>query len=110
MKHANNLFVLPDPLPEREYFETLMPDANVRIERIISTGQFTPPGVWLEENTDEWVVLLRGSAVIGYEDQRTIELEEGDWILIPAHTMHRVVSTTLDPPCVWLAIHGKLRK
>lgn len=110
MKHVNNLFALPDPLPEAEHFEALVPDSSVRIEKIVSTGQFTPPGVWLEEDADEWVALLRGRAVIGYEDQRTVELEEGDWILIPAHTRHRVASTTVDPPCVWLAIHGKLRK
>jgi len=110
VKHANNLFALPDPLPEGEFFETLMPASSVRVERIVSTGQFTPPGVWLEEDVDEWVALLQGSAAIGYEDQRMVELEQGDWILIPAHTRHRVVSTTADPPCVWLAIHGKLRK
>lgn len=110
MKHANNLFSIPDPFPEDEVFEDLIPDSCVKIERIISTGQVTPPGVWLEEDIDEWVALLQGSAVIGYENQRMVELEQGDWVLIPAHTRHRVASTTVDPPCVWLAIHGKLRK
>lgn len=109
MTHRNNLFSLPDPLPEEEFFEDLVPDSSVRIERIISTGHVTPPGVWLKEESDEWVSLLQGSAVIEYEEGRKVELELGDWILIPAHTRHRVGSTTADPPCVWLAVHGKLR-
>lgn len=108
MKHTNNLFTLPHPFPEGEVFESLIPDSCVKIERIISAGQATALGVWLEQDMDEWVVLLQGMAVIGYEGNRTVDLEPGDWILIPAHRKHRVVSTSGAPPCVWLAVHGKL--
>lgn len=108
MRHARNLFSLPDRLPEEEMFESLIPDSCVRIERIISAGQITPSGVWLEQDVDEWVVLLQGLAVIGYEGDRRVDLEPGDWILIPAHTKHRVLRTSAEPPCVWLAVHGEL--
>ncbi|HBG14253.1 MAG TPA: cupin, partial [Synergistaceae bacterium] len=47
-------------------------------------------------------------AALEYEDGRRSELDRGDWILIPAYTRHRVVLTSSSPPCVWLAVHGKL--
>ncbi len=108
MSAWGNLFSLPETLPEEEVFEDLLPVSPVRIERIISTGQVTPCGIWLQQEMDEWVVLLQGQAVLGYEDGRRSELNRGDWILIPASTRHRVVFTSSSPPCVWLAIHGKL--
>ncbi len=39
-----NLFHLPDPLPDHELFEPLLPDHGVLIERIVSAGQTTPEG------------------------------------------------------------------
>jgi len=33
------------------------------------------------------------------------ELNEGDWILLPARCHHRVTWTRAAPPTVWLAIH-----
>jgi cupin 2 domain-containing protein len=110
LKHSRNLYVLPDPLPPEEFFETLIPDSCVRIERIISRGQITPAGLWLDQDDDEWVVLLQGKAIIEYPENMKAELEQGDWIFIPAHTKHRVAFTSFDPPCIWLAVHGRLRK
>ncbi|MDA0746812.1 MAG: cupin domain-containing protein [bacterium] len=103
-----NLFSLPDPLPNRELFEPLFPDAGILVERIVSTGQSTPPGEWHDQDRDEWVVLLQGKAVLSYEDGQTLSLQPGDHTFIPAHKKHRVESTSTDPPCIWLAVHGKL--
>jgi len=110
LKHSRNLFLVPDPLPAEELFETLVPDGSVRIERIMSFGHTTPAGSWLEQDDDEWVVLLQGRSVIEYPKNIKVDLEQGDWILIPAHTKHRVAFTSFDPPCIWLAVHGRLRK
>jgi cupin 2 domain-containing protein len=32
-------------------------------------------------------------------------LGAGDTIFIPAHTPHRVVTTSTNPQCIWLAVH-----
>jgi cupin 2 domain-containing protein len=103
-----NLFNLPDPLPTQEQFDTLIPDHGVKIERILSTGQITPEGEWYDQDRDEWVILLQGNAKLEYEDGQTLSLKSGDHILIPAHKKHRVVYTSTDPPCIWLAVHGAL--
>jgi cupin 2 domain-containing protein len=42
-----NLFSLPASMAEEEVFEAIIPDRGVFIERILSTGQVTPPGVCL---------------------------------------------------------------
>jgi len=32
-------------------------------------------------------------------------LVSGDYLFIPAHTPHRVVETSAEPQCIWLAVH-----
>ncbi|HIK33665.1 MAG TPA: cupin domain-containing protein [Oscillatoriales cyanobacterium M59_W2019_021] len=100
-----NIFHLPSDLPQEEYFEPLLSQGNLLIERIISTGQTTPPGEWYDQDRDEWVVLLQGEATLGYEDGSTKVLTAGDWVLISAHQKHRVEFTSTQPPCIWLAVH-----
>jgi cupin 2 domain-containing protein len=103
-----NLFSLPEALSDEELFEPLIPDHGVLIERIISTGQATPPGQWYDQERDEWVVLLQGHATVSFETGDVLELEAGEAVLIRAHQRHRVDKTSVRPPCIWLAVHGRL--
>jgi len=104
-----NIFQLPAELPATELLEALIPDQGILIERIISSGQASPAGEWYDQDRDEWVVLLQGIAEIAWEDGRQQQLIAGDWLMIPAHERHRVVWTSPEPNCIWLAVHGKLR-
>jgi cupin 2 domain-containing protein len=103
---AGNLYAgLPVRLAE-ERTDVLARTRGARVERIVSTGQATPPGEWYDQDDDEWVVLLTGAAGLlleGEEAART--LERGDWVLIPAHVRHRVEWTAAGEPTVWLAVH-----
>jgi cupin 2 domain-containing protein len=54
--------------------ERLAGGEGVVVERIVSTGQATAPGVWLEQAQDEWVVLLVGEAEVVYEDGWRVRL------------------------------------
>ncbi len=103
--HSMNIFNLPQNLPDDEYFEPLLSNPHVLIERIISTGQTTPPDQWYDQKRDEWVLLLQGEAKLGYEDGSMKTLTAGDWIFIPARQKHRVEYTSPQPPCIWLAVH-----
>ena len=103
---AGNLFeALPQQLSAEEFTE-LARGRTFRLERIVSTGQATPPGEWFDQPADEWVVLLSGSAVLQVEGeaQRRL-LFPGDWLHLPAHQRHRVEATATDRPTVWLALH-----
>ena len=91
---------------DRETVELLLERPGVRIERIVSTGQSTPPGAWYDQPGDEWVALLAGRATLRLGDGALVDLSPGDWLLIPAHLRHRVEATSTDPPCVWLAVHA----
>jgi len=104
-----NLFSLPDPLPERERFESLIPDRGVLIERIISAGHATPADEWYDQERDEWVALLQGRAELEFDDGRKLRMSAGDHVLISTHEKHRVSWTSKNPPCIWLAVHGKFR-
>ncbi|MDY6781711.1 MAG: cupin domain-containing protein [Cyanobacteriota bacterium] len=102
---TDNIFYLPPNLPNEEVFEKIAGSDRVLIERIISTGQTTPPGEWYDQERDEWVIVLQGKAQLVYDDGATINLSAGDYLLIPARQKHRVGYTSSDPPCIWLAIH-----
>lgn len=104
----NNIFNLPSSLPDKELFESIVSNDNILIERIISTGQTTPPGEWYDQSKDEWVILLQGEATLSYEDGSQIKLTPGDYLFIPAHFLHRVEYTSTSPPCIWLAVHGDM--
>ncbi len=101
----SNFFHLTSLLSDREQFEAIVSTEHLLIERIISTGQATPPGEWYDQERDEWVLLLQGQAQLSYSDGSTIALNPGDYLLIPARQKHRVESTSIDPPCIWLAVH-----
>lgn len=88
---------------DEEIFENLLEDKDVRIERIISSGQSSPEDFWYDQSEDEWVLLLRGAAELEFESE-TIKLAPGEYLLIPAHKRHRVKSTAKNEKTIWLAI------
>ncbi len=89
-----------------EIFETIAEKGSTKIERIISSGQSTPADEWYDQEKDEWVMLLEGSAGIRFEgDDDTLTLLPGDFIMIPAHLRHRVEWTDQKGRTLWLAVH-----
>ncbi len=72
----------------------------VVVEQILS-GEVEGPLDYLQEQ-DEWVVVLRGTAVLEVGGQR-VDLGAGDWVLLPAHVPHRLVG--VEPGTNWLGVH-----
>lgn len=101
----SNLFAhLPARIPE-ELVEVLVERPQIRIERIVSTGQSSPPGFWYDQHEYEWVVVLQGEAELLWENEpQPVRLHPGDHLLIPPHRKHRVQWTTPEQPTVWLAV------
>jgi cupin 2 domain-containing protein len=90
----------------KEITDILADKRDIRIERIVSSGQMTPDGEWYDQDDDEWVLVVAGAARLRIEgEERDRELAEGDWVLLPAHCRHRVTWTRAEPPTVWLAVH-----
>ncbi len=106
MLEIKNLFAeIPDTLPG-EVIQVLLQAESFRLERIVSHGQATPPGEWYDQETAEWVLLLKGSAGIRFEkDPEVHVIGPGDFLLIPAHLRHRVEWTETEGKTVWLALH-----
>ncbi|TGD98110.1 cupin domain-containing protein [Methylobacterium nonmethylotrophicum] len=89
-----------------EIVDLLAQGPGARIERIVSTGQASPPGFWYDQPWDEWVVLLAGRADLRLDGEpEPRRLAPGDYLLIPARLRHRVAWTSPDEPTVWLAVH-----
>jgi cupin 2 domain-containing protein len=73
---------------------------NAVIEQILS-GTLAAP-VDYEERHHEWVMVVCGGAVLEAGGER-LDLDSGDWVLLPAGTPHRLVETR--PGTSWLAVH-----
>ncbi len=91
---------------EFEVIEELFSTKSFRLERIKSFGHITPVNQWYNQETDEWVLLLRGQAKLLFKNNnKTVSLNSGDYLLIHKGTVHRVDFTSKD--ALWLCIHFK---
>ena len=88
-----------------ELMTALIESGAVSIERIVSKGHTSPVSGWYDQAKNEWVMVLKGEAVITFEDGREIRLLEGAYVNIPAHCKHRVSWTAPDIETIWLAVH-----
>lgn len=103
---ANIFSGLPDAPALEEAFLNLLERPAVRIERIVSNGQASPPGFWYDQEQAEWVILLSGEATLRFENEARIHsLKPGDYLLIPARRRHRVEWTDPTQTTIWLAVH-----
>lgn len=102
-----NLFAHLPPIDSAgEQFTALLDEPGLRMERIVSTGQASPPGFWYEQAEDEWVLLMAGEARLRFADEaEPHHLQPGDHIDIAAGRKHRVDWTKPGEHTVWLAIH-----
>jgi cupin 2 domain-containing protein len=110
--HVENLFAKSSapwshevPLGH-EIVQQLASGGSFKLERIISLGQATPAGQWYDQDEDEWVVLLAGSAGLRLASQPgEIVLRPGDYLHIAAHERHRVEWTDPKEETIWLALY-----
>ena len=119
-----NIFDLKDLSESKEIVKILSENENVKIEKIISTGQVTD---WQESDKNEFVILVQGNAEIEYYGNETfknknpktneniiknikdtndmkLQLEKGDTVLIKKGERHRVSYTSKNPCCIWICI------
>mgnify|MGYP000866174073 FL=1 len=91
---------LPE-IEEEEIVDILKENEDVKIERIISTGQDSD---WMVQERKEYVLLLQGNAVIEFND-KTVEMKSGDTLFIEKSERHRVAYTSESPCCIWFCVH-----
>lgn len=105
MKTDNIFDNIPAEIPE-ELFKVLARQHAVRIERIVSKGHCSAKAFWYDQSWDEWILLIQGAAGLEVMDRtEAIELNKGDYLLIPAGVKHRVAWTAENETTIWLAVH-----
>lgn len=104
---ADNLFSgMPTGRLAEEEFRRLLARPGLVIERIVSTGQVSPPDFWYDQEDGEWVLLVAGEAWLRFEDEaEPRRLKAGDFVDIAPHRRHRVEWTHPEEATVWLAVH-----
>jgi cupin 2 domain-containing protein len=103
MSHGSLFAGIPAHLPD-ELVTVLRQAPSVRIERIVSRGQSSPPGFWYDQQEGELVLVLTGQARLLLEGEPERDLNAGDWVDIPPHTRHRVTFTDPTRDTIWLAV------
>ena len=104
-RNVRNFFSNLPTGTNREDFLTLFENSSAKIERIVSHSHSSPPGFWYDQDWDEWLIIMRGSATLEFEGKKLVELKEGDYLTIAKHVKHRVARTGAQT--VWLAVHIK---
>ncbi len=104
----NNIFEnIPGELPD-ELFAEIASGSKFIMKRILSRGHHSPDGFWYDQDENEWVILLQGSAGLRFAGrEELVVLHPGDYVLIPRHSRHRVEWTDPDQDTIWLAIFYK---
>ena len=89
-----------------EIFETLLESRTIKIERIVSCGQASPKDFWYDQEENEWVMLVKGRARLLFEGEPDpMDLQAGNYLMIPAHKRHRVEWTDPLDETIWLAVY-----
>jgi cupin 2 domain-containing protein len=103
---SGNLFEPAQGDVRQEIVTRLFDTPNLKIERIVSLGQQSPPGFWYDQPWAEWIVVLAGAGGLRFEGETEVRvLSPGDYVLIPARAKHRVEWTAKDYATIWLAVH-----
>lgn len=96
---------IPESIPE-ELVNIISETEEVKIERIVSKGHASPSGFWYNQDRNEYVLLLKGSAGLLFDGEKEVlVMYPGDYVDIPAHARHRVEWTDPDQETVWLAVY-----
>ncbi len=107
MEISQNLFANIPEYFDHELTSEVLRSRSVRIERIVSRGQASPPDFCFDQVEHEWVVVLAGKARLKIEGQPEMMLVPGDTLYLPAHTRHRVEWTDPQQTTIWLAVFWK---
>jgi cupin 2 domain-containing protein len=107
MIEKKNIYYSIPEFSKKEVFEDILNAENLKVERIISYPDSIPENQWYDQDNEEWVLLLKGSATLEFSNNEIIELFPGDFILIPAHMKHKVNKVDKNAPTIWLALHYK---
>jgi len=98
-----NLLALSSGVAGEETIVVLIEHPAFTLEHIVSNGAASPEGFWYDQERTEWVVLLRGGAVLKFDTGEPLQLSAGDHVVIPARCRHRV--ERCSPDALWLALH-----
>ncbi len=105
--NIKNIFSnLPQNIDE-EMVDNILTTDKFIVERIISECHSSPKDFWYDQDTNEFMLLVSGSAGIMFEDGEVHKLIPGDYLIIEAHKKHRVDYTDSKMKTVWLTIHYK---
>src|SRR3972149_5495898 len=97
MVKLENVF---DLIAQQDTLETVGPvvdTKNVRVEVIRSIKPNNPQSGWYDQNEDEFVMVIKGSAELEFQngaENQTVQMRGGDYMTIPAHLKHRVTKVS----------------
>ena len=77
---AQNIFDVSGEKLPAEIFSKLIETDSYYIERIISEGHVTPEGIWYDQETNEFVILMKGYAELEFEEGKIVHSNPLMWV------------------------------
>jgi cupin 2 domain-containing protein len=105
---VDNLFANLPELSISEQLLSVFKNPLIEIQRIVSESYSSPPGFWYDQDDDEWVMVIRGEAILEFEGGELVRMQQGDYVTIRRHVKHRVRQTA--SATIWLAVHVRGEK
>ena len=103
---SDNLFGSPLPALGEESERVLQSGESWCLKLIVSNQFKSPDGFWYDQDEDEWLLLLKGSARLRLENpEQIIDLSAGDHLYLPSRRRHRIERTDPQPGTVWIALY-----
>lgn len=85
-----------------EVIQEFFKHKNIRLEKIVSNQSSSPDDFLYDQEEDEWLIVLQGSATLLVEDKKVF-LKSGDSYFLRKHQKHKVLETSAEGKTVWLA-------
>jgi cupin 2 domain-containing protein len=78
-----------------------------RAERIISLGHASPEGLWYDQATTEYVLLVKGVVRLRCDGGQPTDMQPGSFVNILAQERRRLECTDPTQPTIWMAGHHR---
>lgn len=98
-----NIFENTEEAGEEGLFDLLQKGDHYRIERVVSVGHSSPEGLYYDQENDQWIMLVQGTATLELEG-KLVDLKAGDYLFLPKNSKHRIEKTSIEPACIWLCV------
>jgi|SRR5580693_1088175 cupin 2 domain-containing protein len=109
---VRNIFRDVTPASKEPQVTTIAENRNIKIQRVVASGQSSKAGLFCPQEDNDLLVLLQGNLILDYENGRRVNMAAGDYIFTAPKENNRVAETSHEEETIWIkfSFHGQTSK